>query len=107
MKVFTKSHLKFMFSKKATKIEKVFTVDLTVKIWSIFVAFLEKMNFTKISSDILRRSQNFGQSYSYNLTLVSKIKKVEDWSNFCGLLRISELLFENYGQIYFPWEQKQ
>ena len=43
--------LKFMFSKKATKIDKIFTVDLThniksmVKIFSNFVAFLENMNF--------------------------------------------------------------
>ena len=55
-----------MFSKKATKIDNIFTVDLvlctmcqidsedyvlcvklTEKIWSIFVAFLENMNFTK------------------------------------------------------------
>ena len=39
-----------MFSKKATKIDEIFTVDwivkLTVKILSIFVAFLENMNFT-------------------------------------------------------------
>ena len=44
-----------MFSKKATKFEKIFTVDLTltyvvnvkltVKIWSIFVTFLKNMNF--------------------------------------------------------------
>ena len=47
--------VKFMFSKKATKIEKnlhsrfdtyLENVKLTVKIWSIFVAFLENMNFT-------------------------------------------------------------
>ena len=48
--------LKFMFSKKATKIDEIFTVDLTftkyisvkstVKILSIFVAFLKNMNFT-------------------------------------------------------------
>ena len=45
--------LKFMFSKKAKKIDKIFTVDLTftvkvkstVKISSIFVAFLENTNF--------------------------------------------------------------
>ena len=42
--------LKFMFSKKATNIDKIFTVDLTlcsktVKISSIFVAFLENTNF--------------------------------------------------------------
>ena len=50
------SMIEFMFSKKATKIEKFFTVDLTLtylvnvkstmNIWSIFVAFLENMNFT-------------------------------------------------------------
>ena len=42
-----------MFSKKATKIEEIFTVDLivvvdvksTVKISPIFVAFLENINF--------------------------------------------------------------
>ena len=46
--------LKFMFSKKAKKIDEIFTVDLTVttycqitvKILSIFVAFSENMNFT-------------------------------------------------------------
>ena len=45
--------LKFVLSKKATKIEEIFTVYLTlctqiksmVKISSIFVAFLENMNF--------------------------------------------------------------
>ena len=45
-----------MFSKKTTTIEKIFTVHLTltylanvksaVKIWSIFVSFLENMSFT-------------------------------------------------------------
>ena len=49
--------IKFVFSKKATKIDKIFTVDLTfylvsvkstVKIFSIFVAFLENTNFTFI-----------------------------------------------------------
>ena len=47
--------LKFMFSKKATKIDKIFTVEWhyvvsvisMVEILSIFVAFLENMNFTK------------------------------------------------------------
>ena len=40
-----------MFSKNASKIHKIFTIDLmlyvksTVKILSIFVAFLENMNF--------------------------------------------------------------
>ena len=46
--------LKFMFSKKATKIDEIFTVDLTLcvklvlKISSIFVVFLENMNFTNV-----------------------------------------------------------
>ena len=50
--VMTTFYLKFLFSKKATKIEEIFTVyltlhnvKLTVKISSIFVAFLENMNF--------------------------------------------------------------
>ena len=44
--------IKFMFSKKATKIDEIFTVDWqipsdksTVKISSFFVAFLENTNF--------------------------------------------------------------
>ena len=41
-----------MFSKKATKIDQIFTVDLmlksTVKILSIFMAFLENKNFKKL-----------------------------------------------------------
>ena len=47
-----------MFPKKATKIDKIFTVDLTltylvnvkstVKILSIFLTFLENMNFKQI-----------------------------------------------------------
>ena len=46
--------LKSMFSKKASKFDKIFIMDLTltlvnvkstVKILSIFVAFLENMNF--------------------------------------------------------------
>ena len=44
--------LKFMFSKKATTIDEIFTVNLTfksmVKISSIFVAFLENMNFNDV-----------------------------------------------------------
>ena len=34
--------VKFVFFKKATKIDEIFTVKLTVKILSILVAFLEK-----------------------------------------------------------------
>ena len=43
--------VKFMFSKKATKIdETLLNVKSTVKILSIFVAFLENMNFTIASN---------------------------------------------------------
>ena len=52
--------LKFMFSKKATNSYKIFTVNLTLttcinvkltgKISSIFVAFLENMNFKRVSA---------------------------------------------------------
>ena len=51
----TEFSVKFMFSKKATKIDEILTVDLTlcsnmivismVKISLFFVAFLENMNF--------------------------------------------------------------
>ena len=46
--------VKFVFSKKATKFDEIFTVDLTltiymmVKILSNFVAFLENINFLKV-----------------------------------------------------------
>ena len=41
--------LKFLFSKTATKIDEIFSVDVksTVKISSIFVAFLKNINFTQ------------------------------------------------------------
>ena len=49
--------IKFVLSKKATKNGEIFTVDLTaihivkapVKISSIFVAFLENINFNKLA----------------------------------------------------------
>ena len=48
-------NLKFMFFKKVTKFDEIFTIDLryvvsvksTVKISSTFVAFLENANFNK------------------------------------------------------------
>ena len=51
---------KVIFSKKATKIEKIFTVFLTLcskcqidgEDFVIFVAFLENMNFTKKDTTI-------------------------------------------------------
>ena len=52
-------YLKFMFSKKATRIEKnlhhrfdtyLVNVKLTGKIWSIFVAFLENINFISVNT---------------------------------------------------------
>ena len=49
----TDIQVKLMFSKKTTKIDEIFTVNLTlhnvksmVKILSNFVAFLENINFT-------------------------------------------------------------
>ena len=51
-----KSLIKFMFSKKATKIDEIFTVDLTLCSKcridgedSVFVAFLENTNFTYVA----------------------------------------------------------
>ena len=54
--------VKFLFSKKAKKINGIFTVDLTVTIYcqidgevlSIFVAFSENVNFNKIAMDFLK-----------------------------------------------------
>ena len=53
--------VKFMFSMKATKIDGIFTVDLTyvvsvkstMKISSIFVAFLKNTNFKELDSKAL------------------------------------------------------
>ena len=54
------SFSKFTFSEKATKIDKIFTVNLTVcsNRQSIFVAFLENMNFTSIYLVQLIRTTN-------------------------------------------------
>ena len=51
-------NVKFMFSKKATKIDEIFTVDVvnvksTLKISSFFVTFLENMNFTIVNKIFL------------------------------------------------------
>ena len=52
-------HIKFMFSRKATKIDKIFTVDLTLcskcqidgeDFVNFFVAFFETINFNKNNS---------------------------------------------------------
>ena len=52
---------------------------------------LEALKFRYV---FLRRPHRFGPSSTYNLTLLSNVKKrVEDWPNFCGLLRISELCY--------------
>ena len=57
--------LTFMFSKKATKIDEIFNVDLRlhnvkwmVKISPILVAFLENMNF-----NLKTRVLNFNQEW--------------------------------------------
>ena len=45
-----------MFSKKATKIDEIFTVDLTVTTYltSIFVAFSENVNFKRATYFIMK-----------------------------------------------------
>ena len=57
--------LKFIFFKMATKIDQIFTVNLTftivsvkstVKIFSILVAFLENMNFKNMSAEIAAKN---------------------------------------------------
>ena len=72
--------VKFMFSKKAKKIDEIFTdvwqyvvnVKSMVKISSIFVAFLENMNF----KTILHFSERFGRNKLFFEFL--EIKKNED-----------------------------
>ena len=68
-------YIKFVFSKKATKNDEMFTVDLTllhyvkstVKISSIFVAFLENRNFTTKCGQIFSESV-FKFLYSFHCT---------------------------------------
>ena len=50
------------------------------------------------SSVILRRPQKFNPYSTYNLTLLNNVKKMEDGTHFCGLLRTSELYKENLKQ---------
>ena len=46
--IFLYIEIKFMFSKNATKINEIFNDNQTVKILSMFVAFLENMNFKNV-----------------------------------------------------------
>jgi hypothetical protein len=55
--------VKFIFSKRAAKIENIFTalallytVKLTVKIFSIFLAFSENVNFIRMYEKVHLRS---------------------------------------------------
>ena len=66
-----------MFSKKATKIDEIFTVvwhyisvKSTLKIWSIFVAFLENTNFNFEDSKFWNMNHNFGYTVKEQLRLV-------------------------------------
>ena len=57
------------------------------KVWSKEVKPLEVLKFR-----YFWEGHRFGPSSTYNLTLLSNVKKrVEDWPNFYGLLKISEL----------------
>ena len=68
--------LKFVFSKKDTKNRQNLHRLLMVKIWSIFVAFLEKMNFTSF----LKRLTNSRMK----LTLPYDGTKLQDWAISVG-----------------------
>ena len=66
--------LQFIFSKKATKIDKVFTIDLIIStkrqidsedFLSIFVAFLENINFTNIEFCRFTRIHGIGERLNY------------------------------------------
>ena len=59
-----------MFSKKATIIDKIFPVDLMVKISLTFVAFLENRNFAKQSDPGIYISFPFMNSVDYLNLLV-------------------------------------
>ena len=62
--------LKFMFSKKATKIDEIFTVDLTLCVKStvkIFVAFLENTNFKPYIDRGFTNLWTILKAYSNNL----------------------------------------
>ena len=75
--------LKFIFSKKATKIDEIFTVvvnvKLTVKIVSIFVAFLENVNFI-ISLLIISSSFSSRYTLEEDLCLTIVLSRAQ---NFC------------------------
>ena len=74
-------------------------VKLTVKISSIFVAFLENMNFltfdqirSSIDKNVLKfmyskKATQIDEIFTVDLTLCSRCQIVgEDFINFCGLL---------------------
>ena len=102
------TYIKFVFSKKATKIDENFTVDLTLttylynvkstlKISSIFVAFLENMNFSFRkqllfwwnSPHVLLKFNNFSEIFdlllffmriwSFNISLYSFSENIPFW----------------------------
>jgi len=71
--------VKFMFSKKATKIDEIFTVYLTLwskcqfrgKILAIFVAFLENTNFARILMQLQNALTPIVQSLKYSFEKLS------------------------------------
>ena len=59
--------------------------------------------FIQFTASILKSRVNFlyvlGPSSTCNLTLLNNVKKMEDGTHFCGLLRTSELYKENLKQL--------
>ena len=72
----SRNKLKFIFSKKATKHDKIFTIDLTFKV-HIFWEGHKILQNLHLTFDCMYCSQKLG----------------EDFAKFCGLLRIYELCY--------------
>ena len=87
--------IKFMFSKKATKFDKIFTIDLvlcilvvsvksTGKISSIIVAFLENMDFKK---ELLKVAKSWKKLLQFSLP--------NNWCVFCHCALTGSLFLKN------------
>ena len=69
--------LKFMFSKKATKIDEIFTVNLTLcRFHQSFVAFFENTNFKKFENSI------FDHNVKSTLNILSIFVAFLEYTNF-------------------------
>ena len=93
------TYLKFMFSKKVTKIDEIFTVDLTVTTYCQidgedfvnFVAFSENVNFDlKYLRQIKRRMELFSKYLSGILSrILDNSSKID--CNFLPVLPTSKM----------------